>query len=94
MANRHSHKKLRAEVRAHMATTGESYQSCRARILARHDTDASIDLVPFRFFGVPMTLATAEGEVVLSVTVLRTTPALARSYPMPLATWLRPQGVN
>ena len=30
MANRHAHKKLRAEARARMRTTGESYQAALA----------------------------------------------------------------
>jgi hypothetical protein len=29
MANRHCHKKLRAEIRSRMARTGESYQKAR-----------------------------------------------------------------
>jgi hypothetical protein len=94
MANRHSHKKLRAEIRVRMARTGESYQAARARIVARSNVDVEIDLVPFRFFGVPMTLATAEGRIVHSVAVLRATRGSAPSYPLPLAAWLRPQGVN
>ena len=72
MANRHSHKKLRAEIRARMAKTGQSYQAARQRILARTaDHGPAVDLVPFRFFGLPMTLAIAEGGVVQSVAVLR-----------------------
>jgi hypothetical protein len=95
MANRHSHKKLRAEIRARMAQTGESYQAARHRILLRIKVKrARVDLVPFRFFGMPMTLATSEGDVVHAVAVLRSTPTSARSYPVPLAAWLSPQGVN
>ncbi len=93
MANRHSHKKLRAEVRARMATTGESYQTARKRVLAR-SRHTAVDLVPFRFFGVPMTLATAEGSVLHSVAVLRHAPRSARRYTLPFAAWLRPHGVN
>lgn len=94
MANRHSHKKLRAEVRARSAETGESYQAARAHILARRSRDTAVDLIPFRYFGVPMTLATAAVNGVQSVAVLRHAPTSARLYPLPLATWLRPQGVN
>jgi hypothetical protein len=95
MANRHSHKKLRAEIRARMAKTGESYQTARQRILMRaNEQHPEVDLVPFRFFGVPMTLATAEGRSVHSVAVLRATPKFSRSYPLPLAAWLLPRGVN
>ena len=93
MANRHSHKKLRAEVRARMGRTGESYQAARERVLAT-SMHTAVDLVPFRFFGVPMTLATAEGSVLHSVAVLGHAPRSARSYQLPLARWLRPRGVN
>ncbi len=95
MANRRTHKKLRAEIRARMATTGESYQAARQRILLRAvENGARVDLVPFHYFGVPMTLATAEGNVVHSVAVLRPAPTSGRSYPLPLAAWLLPQGLN
>lgn len=95
MANRHSHKKLRAEVYARMAQTGESYQAARQRIVMRtREKGSPVDLVPFRFFGMPMTLATTEGGVVHSVAVLRATPTSSRSYPLPLAAWLLPRGVN
>jgi len=95
MANRHSHKKLRAEIRARMTKTGESYQAARQRILMRtNGQHADVDLVPFRFFGVPLTLATTEGSVVHFVAVLRAIPRSSRTYPLPLAAWLLPQGVN
>jgi hypothetical protein len=78
-----------------MAQTGESYQAARHRILLRIGEERTrVDLVPFRFFGMPMTLATSEGGVVHSVAVLRSTPTASRSYPLPLAAWLVPQGVN
>jgi hypothetical protein len=63
MGNRHHHKKLREQVRARMARTGESYQKALARIhaerasLVRRDT---VDLVPVQYFGVVATLATYE----------------------------------
>jgi hypothetical protein len=95
MANRHSHKKLRTEARARTAKTGESYQAARQHILMRpKEQRADVDLVPFRFFGVPLTLATARGPIVHSVAVLRVTPKSSRTYPLPLAAWLLPQGVN
>jgi hypothetical protein len=95
MSNRHTHKKLRAEARARMVRTGESYQLARQRILSRsHDPSMGVDLVPFRFFGVPMTLATAEGSAVHSIAVLSATPRSSRSYSLPLAAWLSPRGVN
>ncbi len=94
MANRHSHKKLRAEILGRMARTGESYQAAREHIV-RRSTEArtEIDLVPFRFFGVPMTLTTSEGSVVHSVAVLGR-PRSSRSFPLPFVAWLSPQGVN
>lgn len=60
MANRYAHKKLRAEIRARIRATGESYQQARTRILAsaRSRDDAGTDLIPFSYFGVPGTLAT------------------------------------
>jgi hypothetical protein len=95
MANRHCHKKLRAEIRARMEKTGEGYQTARQRILAKSNAlRSAVDLVPFRFFGVPMTLATAEGGVVHSIAVLRPASRSSQSYPLPLAAWYRPRGVN
>jgi hypothetical protein len=63
MGNRHHHKKLRAEVRARMARTGESYQRALARIREECEGRAparDVDLVAFEYFGVPATLATFE----------------------------------
>ncbi len=78
MANRHAHKKLRAEIRARMAKTGESYQAARNRIATRAVRHAiAVDLVPFTRFGVPMTLATFEGETVDSFAVLDQAARLA-----------------
>ncbi|MEO8183776.1 MAG: hypothetical protein ABI895_33545 [Deltaproteobacteria bacterium] len=62
MANRHSHKKLRAEVRARMARTGESYQQARQRLLARQPSltaqpVSGFDLLEFSYFGKPAVLA-------------------------------------
>jgi hypothetical protein len=61
MANRHAHKKLRAEVRARMAATGESYQQAHARIATRQVSAApQTDLVPVSYYGIPLALATIE----------------------------------
>ncbi len=91
MANRHAHKKLRAEIRARMTETGESYQAARRRVLARSRQQAgAVDLVPFTYFGLPVTLATREAGLFNTVTVLRHAPASA----LPWMTWLRPKGVN
>ncbi|WP_437965983.1 hypothetical protein WMF04_41160 [Sorangium sp. So ce260] len=63
MGNRHHHKKLRADVRARMARTGESYQKALARILDERSAPAparGVDLVPIEYFGAPAALATFE----------------------------------
>jgi hypothetical protein len=60
MANRHSHKKLRADIHLRMATTGETYQTARHRILfgrAPREQGEDVDLVATEYFGVPITLA-------------------------------------
>jgi hypothetical protein len=62
MANRHHHKKLRAEARARMARTGESYQQARQRVLAPPSSAAvqafsGFDLLEFSYFGKPAILA-------------------------------------
>ena len=62
MANRHRHKKLRAEIRARMALTGESYQAAHGRVstlrAARdlHSKDIP-ELFATTYFGVPITVA-------------------------------------
>lgn len=94
MANRHSHKKLRAEILARMTRTGESYQRARQRILADAQDSAprlDADLVRFRFFGAPMTLATTAGGVVDTVAILN---GRERPLPVPRLVWLLPRGVN
>jgi hypothetical protein len=68
MANRHSHKKLRAEIRARMARTGESHQQARewltrewltrARSLAPELQLTGLDVIEFSYFGKPAMLAT------------------------------------
>lgn len=66
MGNRRHHKKLRAEARAVMATTGESYQQVLTRILSRGPRQqapapaARVALIASRYFGLPITLATFE----------------------------------
>ena len=63
MGNRHHHKKLRSEVRARMARTGESYQKALARTLADRAPRGmvgSVDLVPIEYFGAKAVLATFE----------------------------------
>jgi hypothetical protein len=62
MANRHAHKKLRAEVRARMAATGETYQQAHARVMNRPVSVSAVktDLVPVSYYGIPLALATIE----------------------------------
>jgi hypothetical protein len=64
MGNRHHHKKLRAQVRAAMAQTGETYQQALSR-LSRGKRSPSfeareVDLICIDYFGTPLTLATFE----------------------------------
>ncbi len=95
MANRHHHKKLRAEVRARMTRTGESYQTALQRISAkRNEILPKVDLIPFRFFGLSMTLVTSERSEVQSVAVLGAAPSSGGRFALPRAIWLRPRGVN
>jgi hypothetical protein len=58
MGNRRHHKKLRAEARARMARTGESYQQALDRIRGARGTNVA--LLRIDLFGVPATLATFE----------------------------------
>jgi hypothetical protein len=64
MGNRHHHKRMRAEVRAAMAATGESYQQALSRLRnARRKAAAptrDVDLIRIQYFGIPVTLATFE----------------------------------
>lgn len=71
MANRHAHKKLRAEIRQRMAITGESYQAALQHLSARSATRAPShalpaldtpllgvpDLIATSYFGLSVTLA-------------------------------------
>ena len=63
MANRHSHKKLRAEIRTRMASTGESYQAAWRRLVAlrsnerRSQPTGVPDLIAASYFGLPITVA-------------------------------------
>jgi hypothetical protein len=85
MANRHAHKKLRAEIRARIQATGESYQQARARILANATSrdDAGTDLIPFSYFGVPGTLATFEFRGVPLFAFLPSSRLWGKGYPNP-----------
>lgn len=64
MGNRHHHKKMRAEVRATMAATGEGYQQALSRLRSKRQLAArpspDTDLIAIEYFGIPLTLATFE----------------------------------
>lgn len=95
MANRHANKKLRAAVRRRMARTGESYQTARQRVLEdQQRTESPVDLVPFTYFGIPLTLVTSELDDIHAIAAIRHTGYPMQSYPVPLAAWYRPRGVN
>ena len=86
MANRRSHKKLYAEVRARMAATGESYQKARARVLssAVSVTGPRTDLVAFSYYGVPATLATIEMHGMAVALLLPSSTHATQSHRRPL----------
>lgn len=62
MGNRHHNKKLRAAVRATMASTGESYQTVLSRLRSQQRQVVAragdVDLIPIDYFGIPLTIAT------------------------------------
>jgi hypothetical protein len=60
MANRHSNKRLRAEIKARQAATGESYQAAMQHILARAPRRFAAGFLQARYFGVALTFATWE----------------------------------
>jgi hypothetical protein len=96
MANRHTHKKLRAEIRARVQKTGESYQQARARILSR-GVALSVEhaeLVPFSYFGLPATLATFELQGMTVAAFVPSSTLWGRGYPHPylLPLLRRPSG--
>jgi hypothetical protein len=100
MANRHTHKKLRAEIRARMRATGESYQKARARILSSGVRERPrADLVPISYFGLPATLATIESQGVVVCAVVPSSTLWGHRYPHPfplplLRGLLRPRGIQ
>lgn len=81
MGNRHHHKKLRAEVRARMARTGEGYQRALAKILEERTARPAnaVDLVRIDYFGVSAALATFEIAGRLACVVVS-----SRQLPRPL----------
>lgn len=81
MANRHAHKKLRAEVRARMRTTGESYQRALARIRARRRV--CVALTPTLLFGHERAIATIEMHgIVMNILVGSSGSPLLASGPL------------
>jgi hypothetical protein len=85
MANRHAHKKLRAEIRARMAETGESYQKARTCILAQKSgaSDPKADLVHCSYFGFPLALATIEARGTAIAILVPSSRMWGRGYPQP-----------
>ena len=85
MANRHAHKKLRADVRARMLATGESYQRALAHLQSKRgaSNNPRIDLVPFSYFGMQATLATIELNGMAVVFVVQSSKPWRRGYPLP-----------
>lgn len=68
MANRHANKRLRAAVRARMASSGESYQRAHAHLLRKRSAATrGVDLLTCRWFGIPITLATIDVGLGMSV---------------------------
>jgi hypothetical protein len=81
MGNRHGNKQLRRAVQARMAKTGECHQQARSSLLALREaarlarsepeaTGIDADLMPIRYFGLPLALATFQIGGRLSVLVL------------------------
>lgn len=85
MANRHAHKKLRAEIRARMRKTGETYQQARTRVLSprRPARVPRTALVPCAYFGLPGTLATIEMHGVTVSMLLPSAKLWGQGYPHP-----------
>jgi hypothetical protein len=100
MANRHSHKKLRAQARARMARTGESYQQARHRLLALQPSLSTqavsgFDLLEFSYFGKPAVLASWHSygvpvAIVLSEAVKR--PLMLPRFAIQSASACLPEG--
>lgn len=80
MGNRHHHKKARAEARARMARTGETYQQALARLRALGPRRSPHDLLAVEYFGVAATVATF--EIAGTVACLVVSSALHRG-PLP-----------
>jgi hypothetical protein len=93
MANRHSHKKLRAEARARMGRTGESYQQARQRLLALQGPRAAsaevvsgLDLLEFSHFGKPAVLASWHSygvPIVMVISEVMQRPLMLPRFTMP-----------
>jgi hypothetical protein len=100
MANRHHNKKLRAEIHARMARTGESYQRARDAILAPYEPSPPVvELMSVTSFGVPVTLAVFQSDTVNSFSLLggqapREWRTGGGAYWLPTMQFLRPRGVN
>jgi hypothetical protein len=102
MANRHSHKKLRLDVRRRMALSGESYQKALREIqqeLQRRTFRGSsaVDLIQAHYFGVPIILATFEAREPVGRPVITRVPSAhlgETGLPPPPFMMVRPRGVQ
>jgi hypothetical protein len=84
MANRHAHKKLRAEICARMRKTGESYQKARASILSeRRLPNVRADLLAVTWYGLPVTLATYETNDLSGAILIPSSKLWGHGYPNP-----------
>jgi hypothetical protein len=99
MANRHANKKLRAAIRARMATTGETYQRAFEALRARKGASNGIrgtsrgaprpadvprtDLVACSYFGVPGVVATMEMQGRAFAVMIPSALVWGRGYPHP-----------
>lgn len=92
VANRHANKRLRAAVRARMASSGESYQRAHARLLReRGALVPGVDLLACKWFGIPITVATI--EIGLGMSVVGIAAAGPASWRLSFR-WLASRGLN
>jgi hypothetical protein len=101
MANRHAHKKLRAEIRARMALTGETYQQAQTRLRVPRPSLAwpRTDLVATAYHGLPATIATIEMHGMAVAFLLPSSHLWPHGAPLTspipmLRAWMRRTGVQ
>jgi hypothetical protein len=100
MANRHSHKKRRAEVRARMARTCESYQQALEAVRAARamfEVPAIESVVTFEHFGQTRMLVITERFGMPMVMLMPLPQAAGSKEPKamrPTMSWLTSRGTN